>query len=218
MQMKSVLQIVFCLLTSSIIIVDIPVQALTAKNFIYIVQNQNISELPDLSRAVISLEDLPPGFKETENSISKRKVKLSFLRENNISLQFILSQTSLLSDRFEEVRLKLTQAHWQQLREHLKQCFYKVNNDGSLEKEFGTHFLVLESRELTIPNDVGNISLGQSSLVKISAAPFRMDTVMFIRGRVMAYVVVLYLEDDVDAVPIIDLARKLDYRIQQHLQ
>ena len=34
----------------------------------------------------------------------------------------------------------------------------------------------------------------------------------------MAYVLVLYLEDDVAAVSIIDLARKLDARIQQRLQ
>ena len=121
--MKSVLQIVFCLLTSSIIIADIPIQALTAKNFTYIVQKQNINELPDLSRAVITLEDLPSGFKKNEHSISKNQVLFSFLRENNISSQFILGITGLLGDRLEEARLKLNQEQWQRLIEKFRKSF-----------------------------------------------------------------------------------------------
>lgn len=211
--MKSVLQIVFCLLTS-IIIADIPVQALTANNFTYIVQNQNIAELPDLSRAVITLEDLPPGFEEKENSISKSQVLFSFLRENNISSQFILGITGLLDDRFEEALLKLNQEQWQRLLEKFIKSF-SINHDEDFKKYFGRLFIILDSRDLTILNEIGEVSGGQSRLVKISGQPFRMDTVVFIRGRVMAYVLVLYLEDDVAAVSIIDLARKLDARIQQ---
>lgn len=217
--MKSVLQIVFCLLTSSMIAADTPVQAIPLKFFIYeIVTSQNIAELPDLSGAVITLADLPPGFKQRESSRLPSKVTFSFLRQNNISLQFVLGETDLLSDRFEEARKKLTQSNWQQLQEYLKQCFDNANNHDALTKEIGTQVLLLDSRDLTIPNDIGDVSLGQSRIIKISAVPFRMDMVMFIRGRVLANVVVLYLDGDVDAVPIIELARKLDARIQQHLQ
>jgi hypothetical protein len=45
-----------------------------------------------------------------------------------------------------------------------------------------------------------------------------MDRVVFVRGRVMSLIVVVYFDDDVAAVPIIEIARKLDARIQQHLQ
>lgn len=217
--MKNVLHRALGIFTCGVIITDIPAKAFTPNHFIHIAQSQNIGEPIDLSRTVITLEDLPTGFQESKNLTSqKSKGEFAFLRETNISAQIIVGYTDLLSDNFEKARLRFTKENQQELRKILQHCLTQDNTAEFLSQQLGREVKTLELKELPIPNDIGDISLGETRLIEMPGRRPRIDRVVFVRGRVMSLIVVVYFEDDVAAVPIVEIARKLDNRIQQHLQ
>lgn len=217
--MKSVFHRVLCIFAFSIIITDIPVEAFTPSHFIHIAQSPNIGEPIDLSRTVITLEDLPTGFQEIQNLTSpKSKGEFAFLRETSITAQIIVGYTDLQSDNFEKARLRFTKENRQDLQKILQHCLTQDNTAEFLSQQLGRQVKTLELKELRIPNDIGDISLGETRLIEMLGRRPRMDRVVFVRGRVMSLIVVVYFEDDVAAVPIVKIARKLDNRIQQHLQ
>jgi hypothetical protein len=197
----------------SILMASIPAKAVVTHNDLSLRSSIKIAQKLNLSRAVLTLEDLPDakGFQESKNL---PQGEFLFLRVSDINFQIIFGSSRPMGDSFVQARPRFTQENWNHLRKVLQHCFF-IDEDFS--PKLGIQFKTLESKEIPLPNNIGDISLGKTRLVEMNGIRPRLDQVSFIRGNVMATIVVLYFEGDVSAVPIVDIARKLDARIQQNL-
>ncbi|MGE5659741.1 MAG: hypothetical protein ACM37W_24370 [Actinomycetota bacterium] len=195
----------------TILNVSISVKAVAISNDFPLKNSVKIAQKMNRLRAIITLEDLQKHerFEEIKNLPPGQ---FRFVSES----QIISGSNRLLSNRFAEARPRFTQEHWQQLRKVLQQqCSI---SDEDLSEQVGIQIKTLESNELPLPQNIGDLSFGKTRRIEINGIRPLLDQVLFIRGNVMATIIVLYFEGDVSAISTVDIARKLDTRIQQNLQ
>ena len=169
--------------------------------------------LPDLSDAVLTLQDLPSGFEEmplaelgmTEADLSQEDFAVeslfAFLEAEHFEM--VMGFTALLPTGVEQAGFNVVLRHPDVLLELM------IGGMGAVD--------VLEQKELPDLDDIGDVSVGLTVAVDIEGIPMRIDVVVFRRDVVGAVVLVMYIDGDVPVVPVGDVARKLDNRIVEVL-
>ena len=168
-------------------------------------------EMPDLSDAIITLQDLPQGFTEVSPSTfgtSKEmlsygefKVENLFTFMNNQPFQLIMGYNALLPTQFEKTSFDVALNN----PDFMMDMF--ISEMGEAE--------ILERKELTYLNDIGDTSAGFTIAfnIKDSPKPFRLDLTMFRRDIVGACIFSMYFDDETPTTSIDEIVSIFDNRI-----
>ncbi|WP_293153406.1 MULTISPECIES: hypothetical protein [unclassified Microcoleus] len=186
---------------------------------------QTVAQQPDLSKAVITKQDLPPNFEESpsaELAALKKDLNLQeitaktvfqFANTQDISqLQIIMGATYLIPDRIGNTRVDFNSPDF-----NAQTLTRSLTNGlaGAFQQSRGVDLGRQQIQQLTNLDGIGNFAAGATTLLNVKGFSLRMDVVGFQRGKVFAVVCVAYIDGSVSAVPIRELARKLDSRIPQ---
>ncbi|MCU0516927.1 MAG: hypothetical protein MUC60_08680 [Oscillatoria sp. Prado101] len=174
-----------------------------------------VAQQSDLSQAVLSLQDLPPGFIEMppdnlaplKQIITERfpfKVESISLFMNLQNGEFLMSVTMTLSEKARQAGRRLDQVD---LREIIGPMMGGDPKVAEIE--------ILEQKELPQFNNIGESSAGLSTVARMRGIPVRADMGAFRRSEVFALTVLVYSNGDSPVTQLGDIARKLDARILQ---
>jgi hypothetical protein len=178
----------------------------------------NITQRLDLSKVVITQEDLPSDFKAaTSNELEqlRRDISLQELPiqsvfqfsndENPVKLGLIMGGTYWVSD-------SLAQSDFMSNPQRVMRLFTEVV-EGLHNEMSGVDIGRQPTQQLTKLDGMGDFASGVSRVINAMGFRVRMEIVTFRRGRVLAFVAVGYLDGTRPAVSVADLARKLYSRI-----
>jgi hypothetical protein len=186
---------------------------------------RTVAQQPDLSKAVITKQDLPPNFEESlPNDLAALKKDLNtqefsaqtvfqFANTQDISqLQIIMGGTFLIADRIGQTRVDFNSPDF-----NAETLTRSLTNGlaGAFQQSRGVDLGRQPIQQLTNLSGIGNFAAGATTLLNVEGFSLRMDVVGFQRGKIFAFVSVAYIDGSVSAVPIRELARKLDSRIRQ---
>ena len=186
---------------------------------------QAVTQQPDLSNAVITKQDLPPNFEESlpdDLAALKKGLNLQeitaktvfqFANVQDISqLQIIMGATYLFPDRIGQTKVDFNSPDF-----NGETLMRSLTNGlaGAFQQSRGVDIGRQPTQQLTNLDGIGNFAAGATTLLNVKGFSLRMDVVGFQRGKVFAFVSVAYIDGSVSAVPIRELARKLDSRIPQ---
>jgi hypothetical protein len=167
----------------------------------------------DLSKVVLSLEDLPSGFEVmslSEFGLTKEglsgddfTVESLFAFMGTEPFELVIGFTTFLPTRLEQAGFDVALDQ----PEFIMESF--VSGMGATE--------ILEQKELADLDDIGEASAGMTVVANMEGIPMRMDMAVFRRDIVGAFVLVMYLDGDHPAVTIGETARQLDDRIVEML-
>ena len=167
-------------------------------------------------QAAITRQDLPARFKEmpasdledTRQALAQEELtvnQITGFETDNFPIGLIKSGTMSMSDRLAREDSRLT-------RQRLLRAFAGIPED--VVSTFpGANPTVSKVEELPNLDNIGDGSAAWRIPLRMAGFPVQIDLVVFQRGKIIAYVIVGYMEGDVAAVPVGDLARKLDARI-----
>jgi len=185
---------------------------------------QTIAQKPDLSQAIVTERDLPPGFKEsspaelaqTKKDLSSEGVAVeiesvfelkNFLKGDITQLQSIMGYTTLVPGFMSENYVR------HDAKNLMRGLIREMEN---VPREIrGLNLGTLQPQPLTNLDGIGDVSAGITTSLNIMGFRMRMDMVVFQRGRVVGKVMVHYLDSSRPGVSAADIARKLDSRIVQ---
>lgn len=166
--------------------------------------------LPDISGAVLTLEDLPPGFEELRPE--ELGLETEDLSEGGLAIQnatvfldvdnftFLMGFNALLGTPLERAGFELLLDDPDLLLDSF------VSGMGNAE--------VLEREELPeLRNAVGESSTGVALTADIEGLRWRMELLVFRRDTVGIFLLLMYTEGEEPAVSIGDLGQLLDERI-----
>jgi hypothetical protein len=168
---------------------------------------------PDLSGAVLTLEDLPSGFEAmsleefgmTEEDLSGDDFTVesvfAFLDAGNFEL--VMGFTTLILNRLEQTGFDMALDQPEFLMESM------IGSMGSVD--------ILKQEALADLDDIGDASAGMTMVADIESVPMRVDLAVFRRDIVGAFIIVMYIDGDVPVVPVEEAANKLDARISEAL-
>lgn len=167
-------------------------------------------------QAAITRQDLPARFKEmpasdledTRQALSEPELtvnQITGFETDNFPIGLIKSGTMSLSDRLARENPRLA-------RQILLRAFTGVSEDAASTFP-GINPTVSNIEELPDLNNIGDGSAAWRIPLRMAGFSLRIDLVVFQRGKIVAFACVGYIEGDVAAVPVGDLARKLDSRI-----
>ena len=163
----------------------------------------------DLSEASFSLEDLPAGF--TEMSLAElglTKEDLSgddftfediFVFLGSDPLEIVMGFTILLPTQLDQVGFDIDLHQ----PEFLMESF--VGGMGATN--------IIEQKELTHLNDIGNASAGLTVVADMDGIQMRIDMAVFRRDAAGAVILLMYIDGDVPVLTIEEATTKLDNRI-----
>ena len=180
-------------------------------------QPTNIAAIPpDLSKAVLTLQDLPSGFTEMSSGLETLKTQLNkvkdfktesvfaYQKSDSKEFQLILGFTVNIPTRIEQVGF----------------------DNGLREGKLGEEVLAgLNSRSnsrgvkfsnptpIQLGDNIGDVSGGWTIEGEIEGTPMRVDMAAFRRGNLGAILMTFYLDGDTPSIAIADAARKLDNRM-----
>lgn len=169
---------------------------------------------PDLSEAVLTLDDLPPGYivlPLDELGISMDDLggddfdfesAFAFLETTNFEI--VMGFTTLLLNALEQAGFDFVLNYPEILLESMATG---MGATGISKRE-----------ELVGLDDIGDNSVGLRMVVDMEGIPMRMDMVAFRRDVAGAVVLVFYVEGSLPVTSVGDVARKLDARIVEILQ
>lgn len=169
--------------------------------------------LPDISRAVVKLDDLPSGFEEippeelglTNEALSGEEFQaetlFAFLEPDR--LEFVIGSTTLLLTRLEQAGFDIALARPEALTDSFVEGF------GATD--------IVEQAELDQMSGIGDASAGSTVVARVQNLPMRIDVAVFRRDIVGAFVVAMYLDGDEPVVTVEEVARRLDARIVEVL-
>lgn len=172
-------------------------------------------QLPDLSDAVITLQDLPSGFEEippatfglTKETMSQGQFKVeslfTFLDAEHFEI--IMGFTTLLPTKIDQSGFDLA----------LGQPDFLLNMFIGGMGEFD----ILEKGEITGLDNIGDKSVGLTVVANVegSPAPMRIDLAVFRRYKVGAFILAMYMEGKTPPAQIGEIANKLDKHIDEAL-
>jgi len=189
----------------------------TAMPFSYLLsENYYVAaEPPDLSKVVLTVKDLPPGFEDMSDQAESFKKQLkderkfkpesvfAFQKSDDKKFQLILGFTMKLATRIEQASFDSSIT-----KEDFSQYFLKGLNERS-QKEF------TKINPLPLGEMIGEASAGWVTKGKIENLPVSIDIAIFRRQNLGAFLVTLYIDGDSPSITIADIARKFDSRIVQ---
>jgi hypothetical protein len=169
---------------------------------------------PDLSSAVLKLEDLPPGFEEftladmgmTLDDFSDENFQPEevFIFINSQDFQMVFGFNFLLTNKLDRAAFDVGISQPDVTLPAL------INGMGS---ENVQDEKILEGFE-----DVGEKRIGMSMIADMEGVPLQVEVLMFRREAVGAIVMSMVLEGDSPNITLHDLGLKLDQNIQGSLQ
>jgi len=176
---------------------------------------RNANQQSNFSQATISLQDLPPGFIEipsenlapianilNQKGVKVEKMSLFIYPQNR---EFLMIATMTLSPEAKKAGYSLEQVDFRQLMGPMMLGSRQV---GEIE--------VLEQKELSDLNNIGDSSTGMTTLARMRGMTVRTDMATFRRNEVLAFTLVTYPKGDAPVVQVGNVARELDTRIQKY--
>jgi hypothetical protein len=163
----------------------------------------------DLSNLILTLQDLPPGFTEVstlKNQLQNSPIKAAsvFAYQKNDDEQFLLL-TGFTTELTNQIDIAKFDAD---IREgDFAKRFSKSFNNHK-ESKF------TDASPLTLKN-IGDVSAGWTIQGKIRGIPMNADMVMLRRGKIGAFITILYLDGSKPTITISEAARKLDNRMME---
>lgn len=169
--------------------------------------------IQDLSSAVLTLDDLPPGFEEytfEELGISADdfsnedfQPKDVFIFVNLQDFQIVFGFNSLLTGKIDRAAFDVGMLQPEMTLPALVNGMSPENvHDEKL----------LEGME-----DIGEVQIGMTMIAKVEGMPAQVDVLMFRRNIIGAMVMSMVLEGQSPNITIHDLGLKLDQNIQETL-
>lgn len=179
-------------------------------------QEKQIISQNQQCQVAITRQDIPTRFKEmtaseledTRKRLSQEELivnQITGFQTNNLPLGLIISGTMSLSDRRAQEDPHL-------VRQRLLQAFTGTP-ENVVSKHPGVNPTVSNIEELPNLDNIGDGSAAWKIPLRIAGFSFRIDLVIFQRGKIIGLVGAGYIEGDVAAVPVGNLARILDARI-----
>ncbi|MCI0662382.1 MAG: hypothetical protein L0220_15030, partial [Acidobacteria bacterium] len=169
------------------------------------------SMTPTPSTVILTLDDLPPGFEAIspeEFGFSEGKllagettIEHTFAFIEAEHFEFIFGFTTSIPNRLEQVGFDVALRNPDFLLEAL------VEGLGTSE--------ILEQKELSLPTQFGEASVGMTVAASLEGTPIRMDMIVFRQSKLGVLIAVMYLEGDSPVVPIGELAQILDERVKE---
>jgi len=186
-----------------------------------------VSEQYTASTVTLTLKDLPAGFQEVPAEIKpqinarleplkKLLVKENLPAENFFAfvqpekLEVVLGFTGSFREQSQQQKFDTTLQQLQQ-PEVRQQLASQVGEQ--LRQYAGVQ--LLGQQPLPQLENIGDTSVGISLAVALKEQPLRVDMGGFRRGRVGVTTAVIYIDKTAPAMPVREVATKLDNRIQQ---
>lgn len=213
--MKEKQSLVTCLLIVASLIgaIDSGAIATFAIDRSYAQSQNNPAATPDLSKAVLTLQDLPPGF--TQESSQEDKFRKQMSQQKGFQPETVFAFQKIDSQQFQLVLgftllapVEIDRASFDAYfpKSEFAQNFVAVLNKGN-QANFGN--VVAQP----LPDNIGKFSAGWTSGGIMGGIPMRMEVRIFGRGKLVSCLLTMYVEGNTSTVPISELARKLDDRI-----
>lgn len=178
------------------------------------IQPRNIvAQSPDLSKAILTLQDLPSGFKDMSAEAESLKKQLNnekefkaesvfaFQKSDEKQFQLIVGFTMPMPTRIDQASFDTSIR-----QQDFAQEFLKGLNEGS-KGDFAN------ITPLPLGQNIGDASAGWMTKGQMNGIPMRFEMAVFRRGNLGAMLMILYLEGDSPSIAVADAARKLDSRI-----
>ncbi len=167
---------------------------------------------PDLSRILITEEDLPPGFEGFPPEIlAELQEELSQDEYLNISnlyaymnvepFELVIGFTALITNRFEQAGFDIVLEHPDVFLDAL------IMGMGEVE--------VLSQEDLPGLEEIGDSSTAMTLAIDVEGTPMRLDLTLFRRDIAGVMVLVMYLDGETPAVAISEMAQLLDSRARE---
>ncbi len=167
------------------------------------------SALPDITGAILTLDDLPAGFQEMplgQAGLSKEalsqgdfQVESLFAYLDSNAFQIVLGFTLLIPDQLERAGFDLALRNPDFLLNLL------AGSMGDVD--------VIEKEALAGMDDIADASAGLTVLAEVSGIEMRMDLAVFRRGVAGAFVLVMYVEGQTPTITVRDAALSLEQRL-----
>lgn len=217
--MKKQLTVSVCLVISAILTEGFTLGAsansVTALNQIQpTIQPTNIAATtPDLPKAVLTLQDLPSGFKDMSGEAESLKKQLNnsnevkaenvfaFQKSDDKQFQLIVGFTMPMLSRIEQASFDSSIR-----QQDFAQEFLKGLNEGS-QGDFSN---ITSS---PMGENIGDASAKWVTKGQLNGIPMRLEMAVFRRGNLGAMLMILYLDGESPSIAIADAARRLDSRI-----
>ena len=168
----------------------------------------------DISSAVLTLDDLPPGFEEfsteelgmsmddfSDEDLQPEKV---FIFVNSQDFQMIFGFNFLLTERFDRTAFDVAMSQPEITLPAM------VNGMGSED--------VQDEKLLEGFEDVGETQIGMTMVADMEGVPVQVDVLMFRRDVVGVMLMSMVLEGQSPNITLHEMGLKLDQRIQEVLQ
>ncbi|MEG4286424.1 hypothetical protein QUB68_25155 [Microcoleus sp. A006_D1] len=168
----------------------------------------------DLSGLVLTLQDLPAGFKEMPTAAMKKLTSdlaslkpaslFGYQKSDEEQFQSIIGFTMQIPDPIE-----LAQFDAEIRKGNFAQEFSKSLNGGSPEDHFPN------VTPLTLEDRIGEISGAWTSKGTIQGKPVNAEFAVFRRGKIVSFLMLMYLNGKKPAITMSSAARQLDKRIME---
>jgi hypothetical protein len=169
------------------------------------------ADLTTSSSAILTLQDLPPGF----TAIEVESLKNQLIKEKEFKTENIFAYQKSDDKQF-QVILGFTM----QIPTRIDQAGFDSSlRQGDFTKAFIEGFNSSKPTQFSSPvplslgDNIGEISAGWVTKGKVEDIPMRGDMAIFRRGNLGVVLMTLYLDGDTPSIEIADAARKLDRRI-----
>ena len=202
-----------CQIASHILSTPTPAPTLTPVNTPTKMPTLTPKPISDLSSAVLTLDDLPPGFEEytlDEFGISADdfsnedfQPKDVFIFVNPQDFQIVFGFNSLLTEKIDRAAFDVAMLQPEITLPVL------VNGMGPEN--------VHDEKLLEGMEDIGEVQMGMTMIANMEGVPAQVDVLMFRRNIIGAMVMSIVLEGQSPNITIHDLGLKLDQNIQDNL-
>ncbi|MGL5065914.1 MAG: hypothetical protein ACRC62_38590 [Microcoleus sp.] len=208
------LLLAYCLIGASFTgTIDSVAIATPAINQNYTHSQNNLAQAPELSKAVLTLQDLPSGFTQASSLEDNFKNRMS--QQKGMKPETVFAFQKMDSQQFQLI-LGFTMQGPVELDRASFDTYFR-NSDfaqkfvTSLNKGNQASFSNVTLQPL--PDNVGKFSAGWTTRGTMGGIPMRLDAGIFGRGKLVSCLLTLYVEGNNSTVPLNDLARKLDDRL-----
>ncbi|HLO47096.1 MAG TPA: hypothetical protein VK211_01515 [Kamptonema sp.] len=217
--MKKQITISLFLLISTILADSFTLSAIATPTIaLSLTQPTNIAaEPPALSKVVLTLQDLPPGFIDISDRMEGLKKQFTevsgldaeglfaFQKSDNKPIQLIIGFAMQLPTEIEQSSFDTSIREGVFAQEILKSL-------NRTESQFS------DLTSLPLADNIGDVSGGWKTTGNVRNRPTRIDAAIFRRGNLGAFLISFYVEGDSPSIAIADAARKLDNRMVELIQ